>query len=49
MGAARKSAGEKSAAMPIATESESETVRTTSVRDWVAAASTPRPHGSVSE
>jgi len=50
VGAAHESAGEKSAAMmPIATESESETVRTTSVRDWVAAASTPRPHGSVSE
>lgn len=46
VGVARQSAGEMSAAMPIATESESETVRTTSVRDWAAAASTPRPHGS---
>jgi len=46
VGATRESVGKKSAAMPVATESESETVRTTSVRDWGAAASTPRPHGS---
>jgi len=46
MGVALQSAGETSAAMPIASESESETVRTTSAYDWAAAASTPRPHGS---
>ena len=46
VGAARQSVGEKPAAMPIATESESETVRTTFARDWAATASTPRPRGS---
>ena len=45
MGVALQSAGEKSADMPIASESESETVRTTSAYDWAAAASTPRPYG----
>jgi len=48
MGVAVQSAGETSAAMPIAgeSESESETVHATSAYDWAAATSTPRLHGN---
>lgn len=43
VGAALELAGKKSIAMPIASKNESETVHTTSVHDWDAAASTCIP------